>query len=76
MFFQLWARKEAYVKACGSTLFTELGTFSVPLGERAKKDGWFFHRLEAGSKYAAAVVTDRELASVPCYDFGGWKWDS
>jgi len=81
VFFQLWARKEAYVKACGSTLFSELGSFSVPLGGEAlpevgEKDGWIFQRLEAGSKYASAVVTDKALSSVPCYDFGGLKWDS
>jgi 4'-phosphopantetheinyl transferase len=74
VFFQLWARKEAYVKACGSTLFRELAGFSVPLGERAEKEGWYFHRLEAGSKYAAAVVTDKSLEHMPCYDFGGLKW--
>ena len=79
LFFQLWARKEAYVKACGSTLFTELGSFSVPmvegeLPETGNNEGWIFQRLEAGSKYAAAVVTDMELASVPCFDFGGLKW--
>jgi len=67
-FFQLWAHKEAYVKACGSTLFQELGH------ESAIKEGWIFHRLEAGSKYSAAVVTDKKLGSVPCYDFGGLKW--
>ena len=80
-FFQLWARKESYVKACGSTLFTELGNFSVPsvdgkLPDVGEGNGWIFHRLEAGSKYAAAVVTDKPLASVPCYDFGGLKWDN
>lgn len=80
-FFQLWAHKEAYVKACGSGLFRELGSFSVPmvgnqLPDLGKKDGWIFHRLEAGSKYAAAVVTDKALASVPCYDFGGLKWQN
>ena len=81
IFFQLWARKEAYVKACGSALFRELSTFSVPLenGElpdRGVKDGWIFHRLEAGSKYAAAVVSDKKMDAVPCYDFGGLKWDN
>lgn len=81
MFFQLWARKEAYVKACGSALFRELGTFAVPivgseLPDLGIKDGWIFQHLEAGSEYAAAVVTDKPLASVPCYDFGGLKWDS
>ena len=75
LFFQTWARIEAYVKACGSTLFSELSTFSVPLTD-AEKDGWHFRRLEAGSKYAAAVVTDKPMAHVPCYDFGGLKWDS
>jgi len=79
IFFQLWACKEAYVKACGSALFRELGRFSVPvdgggLPEVGEKDGWIFQRLEAGSKYAAAVVTDQPLASVPCYDFGGLEW--
>ena len=81
MFFQLWARKEAYVKACGSTLFSELGNFSVPLDDgelpaAGERDGWIFHRLEVGPKYAAAVVTDEKLATVPCYDFGGLKWDN
>ncbi len=75
VFFTLWARKEAYVKACGSALFRELSSFAVPLADGVK-EGWHFRRLEAGSKYAAAVVTDKELASVPCYDFGGLKWDS
>lgn len=74
VFFHLWARKEAYVKACGSTLFSELANFSVPMDDGADKNGWHFHRLEAGSKYAAAVVTDRPLAGLPCYDFGGLKW--
>jgi 4'-phosphopantetheinyl transferase len=69
-FFQVWAQKEAYVKACGSTLFRELSAAT------AIQAGWTFQRLEAGSKYAAAVVTDQPLASVPCYDFGGLQWDS
>lgn len=76
VFFQLWARKEAYVKACGSTLFRELSSFAVPAADDGEKDGWFFHRLEAGSRYAAAVVTDRNAAGISCYDFGGLKWEN
>lgn len=75
-FFQLWVRKEAYIKACGSTLFAELKGLSVPTGDGAEKDGWFYHDLEAGSKYAAAVVTDQPLGRIPCYDFGGLKWQN
>jgi len=75
-FFQLWVRKEAHIKACGSTLFAELARLSVPTGDGAEKDGWFYHDLEAGSKYAAAVVTDKPLGGMPCYDFGGLKWQS
>ncbi len=75
-FFRVWVRKEAYVKACGSTLFTELKRVSVPVEDGAEKDGWFFHGLEAGSQYAAAVVTDKPLGRMPCYDFGGLKWQN
>jgi 4'-phosphopantetheinyl transferase len=75
VFFRLWARKEAYVKAAGSALFRELSSFSVPNGD-GEKDGWHFRSLEAGSRYAAAVVTDREAANIPCFDFGGLMWDS
>lgn len=76
VFFQLWARKEAYVKACGSTLFSELKRVSVPLEDGVENNGWFFYYLEAGSKYAGAVVTDKPLDGMPCYDFGALKWDS
>ncbi len=69
-FFQLWAHKEAYVKACGSTLFQELSR-DVTNGV-----GWILRPLEVDPKYAAAVVTDQELSSVWCYDFGGLKWAS
>lgn len=76
LFFRIWARKEAYVKACGSTLFNELKRMSVPLEDGAEMDGWYFQRLEAGSNYAAAVVTDKPVDKIPCYDFGGLKWES
>jgi 4'-phosphopantetheinyl transferase len=76
MFFHLWARREAYIKARGSTLFSELKRSPVPAGNGAEKQGWYFHDLEAGSKYAAAVVTDKPVTGIPCYDFGGLQWRS
>ena len=32
-FFDIWAKKEAYVKALGTGIFKELNSFAVPLGE-------------------------------------------
>jgi len=72
-FFHIWSRKEAYIKARGSALFRELSAFSIPLAD-GENDGWFFYRLEAGSTYAAALVTDHVVSHLPCYDFGGLKW--
>ncbi|WP_372807032.1 4'-phosphopantetheinyl transferase superfamily protein [Pontiella sp.] len=68
-FFHFWSRKEAYVKATGSGLFRELSSFAVPFDD-VEKDGWFFQRLEAGPEYAAAVVTNRPVESLRCFDFG------
>lgn len=73
LFFHHWARKEAYIKAIGSALFRELSTFAVPT-EDGEKDGWFFQRLEAGSQYRSAVVTDKPVSEVPCYDFSALSW--
>ncbi|MEI6892995.1 MAG: 4'-phosphopantetheinyl transferase superfamily protein [Pontiella sp.] len=73
LFFHHWSRKEAYIKAMGSALFRELSTFSVPNAD-GEKGGWFFQRLEAGSNYAAAVVSDRPIQSLSCYDFGALNW--
>ncbi|QBG45989.1 4'-phosphopantetheinyl transferase superfamily protein [Verrucomicrobia bacterium S94] len=75
LFFHHWVRKEAYVKAVGSGLFRELSSFSVPQ-EDGEKEGWFFRHLEAGSEYASAVVTDKPVDNVSCFDFGGLNWDS
>jgi 4'-phosphopantetheinyl transferase len=72
-FFGIWACKEAYVKAAGSALFRELGTFVVP-ADGGEQEGWNFHRLDAGSRYAAAVVTDKPITALPCYDFSAMKW--
>lgn len=65
----------------GSGLFRELSSFSVPilgndLPEVGEKEGWIFQRLEAGSNYAAAVVTDKSIKTMPCFDFAALSWDA
>jgi 4'-phosphopantetheinyl transferase len=73
LFFHHWCRKEAYIKAIGSALFRELSSFAVP-NEDGEKEGWWFYRLEAGSGYAAAVVSDKAAANIPCFDFCKMSW--
>jgi 4'-phosphopantetheinyl transferase len=75
-FFDLWVKKEACVKARGSTLFNGLSGFRVPFDDDAESEGWFFRRLEAGSRYVAAVVADCDVTDVICYDFGGLEWEN
>ncbi|MEI8206982.1 MAG: 4'-phosphopantetheinyl transferase superfamily protein [Kiritimatiellales bacterium] len=63
-FFEIWAKKEAYVKALGIGIYKDLTTFAVPLGERpffpniGKNGQWFFQTLEIDPSYAAAVVSE------------------
>ncbi len=62
-FFDIWAKKEAYVKALGIGIFKELHSFAVPLGEEpgfptlGKNEEWFFQTLEIDPAYAAAIVS-------------------
>ncbi len=66
-FFQHWVRKEAYVKACGSALFRELGTFAVPMS--GTWNGWWFQGLEIDPRYAAAAVADKAPENVLSFGF-------
>lgn len=70
MFFRIWSRKEAYIKARGSALFDELQRISVPIDDGAEWKGWYFYGLEADPQYAASVVTDKPAGTIACYDFG------
>jgi len=69
-FFDIWAKKEAYVKALGIGIFKELNSFAVPLGDEpgfpsigiydakgVKNGEWFFQTLEIDPAYAAALVS-------------------
>ncbi len=62
-FFDIWAKKEAYVKAIGTGIFKKLSSFSVPTGghpgtaEVGSDPEWFFQTLEIDPAYAAAIVS-------------------
>ena len=74
-FFEIWAKKEAYVKALGLGIYKDLNTFAVPLGEKPfsaniGKDGqWFFQTLEIDPDYAAAVVSEAPPVPVSLRSF-------
>ncbi len=63
LFYDLWARKEGYVKALGRGLSMPLNRFVVPLGSRAPvrlhpgEGPWLFSTISMGPDYASALVT-------------------
>lgn len=69
VFFDIWAGKEAYVKARGASVYRDFNTFSVPLCTRpefpcAGTDGrWIFQALEIAPDYSAVLVS--EAPAVP-----------
>ena len=68
-FARIWARKEAYVKATGDGIGTDLQGFSVSLAasselrdpSRADLRRWTVREIAAPSGYAAAVVSSEPL---------------
>ena len=74
-FFEIWAKKEAYVKALGLGIYKELNTFAVPTGEKpfsaniGSDARWFFQTLEIDSGYAAAVVSEAPPVPVNLRNF-------
>ena len=68
-FFDIWAEKEAYVKAHGQGIFNLPAAFAVPSACRANvpmvgtNGEWFFQTLEIDAAYSAAVVS--EAPAVP-----------
>ncbi|MDO7843036.1 4'-phosphopantetheinyl transferase family protein [Sphingomonas immobilis] len=59
-FFDVWARKEAFVKAIGMGLSYPLDAFEVSAGHDARliagADGWAITRLDLSANYGAALV--------------------
>ena len=76
-FFDIWAKKEAYVKALGQGIFKKFDTFAVPLGNEpgvpmigihdangVKNKAWFFQTLEIDPAYATALVSESPAVPV------------
>ena len=77
-FFTLWTRKEAFVKARGTGLFSGLDQFEVALGEprvlsvagaHARSLNWWMAELPSVPGYAGAMV----VCASPCRA-RFWKW--
>lgn len=80
-FFAGWTRKEAYIKAIGSGLFTALDRFTVSLapGEPAAllavhddpraASRWTLRELYPGAGYAGAIAVEGRDWQLRCYDW-------
>ena len=72
-FFELWTKKEAYVKALGIGIFQNLPRLTVPIGEEpyAPVSGhdprWFFQRVNIAPDYAAAIVSEAPAVPLPLH---------
>ena len=81
LFYQLWTRKEAYLKAHGKGLSHPLNSFSVMTNLHAPPDPiirdlgsssegtWFCYGLPAPRGYAAATVLAEAASALHC-----WRW--
>lgn len=81
LFFDLWAHKEAIIKANGDRLLSSIKATQIPIinmeiDSTSKINQWQTHKIEAGSKYSAALAVDSFIANLPCYDFGGLEWEN
>ncbi len=74
-FFTLWTRKEAYIKACGESLWHVLSRLDVsrsPVREIGTADGpisWHFRDLDPGVRFKAAVAVQGPLPPLQT-----WQW--
>lgn len=61
VFFDIWSKKEAYVKALGTGIFRDLQSFTVPLDDLPERPSledapWIFQSLDIDPDYSAALV--------------------
>lgn len=74
-FFDIWSKKEAFVKAQGLGIFHGLADFTVPFGTDPEvpmfgsNEDWFFQCLEIDPAYSAAVVSQTPVVPVQKHEF-------
>lgn len=72
-FFEIWVRKEAYLKAIGKGLSLSLDQFGVALESsgtvtcRARNAHWTYHGLDVAPEYTAALVAAGRPAAIHRY---------
>ena len=79
LFFDLWSRKEAIIKAKGKRLLTEIKKTNISFVDnkiplKCKIDDLFVYSVKAGSHYSAALAVNAEIDHHPCYDFRSLLW--
>jgi 4'-phosphopantetheinyl transferase len=80
-FFNVWTRKEAYIKARGEGLYCPLDQFDVSVApdrpamlmesrvDLADTQRWIFNDVFAGDRYAATVAVEKSLSRLVLWDF-------
>ena len=76
MFFDLWTRKEAYIKARGEGVSSALEKFSVSIDPSKRpflieekdqpfaKEDWYFHNIAFNTKYSACLVVECNIKKI------------
>jgi 4'-phosphopantetheinyl transferase len=80
-FFNVWTRKEAYIKARGEGLYCPLDQFDVSVTpenaamllesrvDPTDAQRWIFKDIFAGERYAATVAVEKNLSRLVLWDF-------